>query len=1230
MKKIFSLKNILLVLSGGLIALALAVTTIIVTFDDDDYRRQLIRFVDLTSDYRLEIAGPFHFRFSAAPELSATDIKLYSNTGDENISLHKFAMQFGLAPLLDGTLQIDRLLVTDMVAQLTDRSSVDGEDSDPEFTPGYFWPALVLKSAAISNIVVNVNAENDNYILNHLSIDDINNQGPLLVDASGSVNGKSFAIKGQLGSLQKLFAEQAYPVDIELSTPLLTASLQGQIVDALHANGLDLQINFEASNLKELIHPDFPESTRISGSGKLSGDLYQPEISDLDVALIRDDRIKVTASGAIANLINGTGIDIVLNGVIADPELVALLFSDSMPHFNNISFDARLIDSEDTIRLADINARLSDPLGLKTTLVGNIDFAPESTNFIQAMAISATLDAPTTVAAQPFLVDVIPEMGPVTGKVNINSHDMNLVINDIDIIVGAGQPVNLQIRGNIGRVPLGSTPNSDITLDLTLNANRARSVGTLFQIDLPAIGPVTINTRFTRGNENGRFDNLQLTAGDLKSLSVTADGYIQMLDNNKAPVSLDSSRIKIRAESNSLVKASRLLGFDLPDLGPVKASMTINSDGGNFSGRDLNIRIGRQQALLLNLTGGIGKLPLTSDPITHIDLKGSLRASSTRALSVLADGRKIPDIGPLSGQFNIKGNSSSVSISNITIDAGHKDKLTASVRGDIAQLALGNSPFKGVNISLSAAAPTTSALSDLVGQEITDMGALTLTGQIGSDQNLLQLNNLEIVVGSREEPALLLSGSVNNLLEGSGIAINIPFNEQVLYQFLEVTPKNPIAVNGNILISDADGSLGIDALTLETGQSNILAVKIHGGIDDIMHGDKIDVDASIAIEDLERLGKLFNIDLPALGSIKLQGKLTGSNEHASFDGLFKFNQTEVTSKLTVLHMDDHPAVKGSIYIPVLHLQDIGIKAEAQSPDQRTQPKKQHEDHFFSRTPIAFDRLHNMDLDIKVDIDEVEGTEFAVDTVDMDILLNKGVLHIDSAEFKYADGQINANLSVDANKPPRLKLSLIGDDVNLKGLMLQAQIPSPLEGFMHLVIDLSSTGATTHELVSNLDGEVGITLENGMIRRREIDMLFLDFVDWLFTFGISKNETKITCAIASYKITQGIVNTEIFYLDGPKITARGEGTIDLGAEIIDTVINLEKKKLLFNSRTPIHIRGNLSDPTVLPIPYKQALLSVGGYIFAPFVTIPTEALGAVGMLLFEPGSKSSCQERVEGL
>ena len=1226
LKKLFSLKNIVLALLVFLTAFALILTTLIVTFDDDDYQRLLIRLIDFSSDYQLEISGPFHFNPSATPKLSASNIVLKSKTNDNTISLKKFEVKVMLRPLLDGTLLIDRLHLADMIVQLTDSAE---EETDFDFSPGYFWPTPVLKSASIKNIVIKDEAENDSYILDHLLIDNINELKPLRIDASGLINDKPFSAKGQLGSLRELFAGQPYKVDINLVTPQLAATLQGQASDALHGKGLDLQLNFEATSLKKIFGIDFPDSTRLSGKGKLRGDLYQPELSDLDMALTREDLTRVTATGSIADIITLNGIDIKLNGVIKDPEFTPLLFSNSMPQYNDISFDASLVNDEEIIKLTNIKARLSDPLGLNTSLTGSMDFNLDTDSIIQAMAITATFSAPTTLAAQPFLIDILPEMGPVSGKVTLNSPDMDLAIKDIDIVLGHGRAVSLQIKGYIGKVPLDAdTPSSDIVLDLTVNADRAKSIGKLLKQDLPDIGPVTLTTRYSGNSETGQLDNLQLTAGNKGSLFVNAEGYIHLL--YKETVSLNSL-INIRAESTSLSKASRSLGFDLPDVGPVKTSMILYSNGGDFSIRDIKTRIGQDNKLLLNLAGSINKIPVTSAPVSGIDLQASFKARSTSSLSVLSKDTKIPDIGPVAGQFNIKGNSNAVSISEITLDAGHKNKLNASVRGKIDQLIFADKQMKGADITLSAAAPTTSALSALAGQKVIDMGPFSLTAKIESQQKLLQLNNIDIIAGPPEDPAIHASGSVKNLMEGSEININIPFNEQILHQFFSMNIKDTVPLSGNILLSDADGSLGIDSLTLKTEQSNIMAVSIRGGIDDIMHGDEIIINGSVSIEDLQRVGNIFNQDLPPLGPINFEGKLTGSNEKSNFDGLLKFNQTEITSNLTLLHLDEQPTIKGILSIPVLHLQDIGIKAKPQNQNQQTQTKEHKADHFFSRTPIAFDKLHDINLDLKIDIDEVEGTEFKVDTVDMNILLNKGVLDIHPVKFKYADGQVNTSLSITADNPPRLKFKLSGDDIDLNGLMQQALIPSPIEGNMNLTLDLSASGLTAHEIASNLDGEIGITLENGrLLRSRYIDVLFLDLVDWLFTFGVTKNETRFNCAIARYTIKHGKLNTDILYLDGPKLFVRGEGTVDLNTEIVDITVNLEKKRFLRNSRIPISIQGTLPNPTVMAIPYKQAVIRVSGYVFAPFISLPLEALGSVGKLLFEPGGNSSCQDSIAKL
>lgn len=135
MKKLFSLKNIVLVLLAGLTAFALILTTLFITFGDDDYQRLLIRLVDVSSDYQLEISGPFHFNPSATPTLSASNIVLKSKTNDNTISLKKFEVKVTLRPLLDGTLLIDRLHLTDMIVQLTGSAE---EETDFDFSPGYF------------------------------------------------------------------------------------------------------------------------------------------------------------------------------------------------------------------------------------------------------------------------------------------------------------------------------------------------------------------------------------------------------------------------------------------------------------------------------------------------------------------------------------------------------------------------------------------------------------------------------------------------------------------------------------------------------------------------------------------------------------------------------------------------------------------------------------------------------------------------------------------------------------------------------------------------------------------------------------------------------------------------------------------------------------------------------------------------------------------------------------
>lgn len=104
---------------------------------------------------------------------------------------------------------------------------------------------------------------------------------------------------------------------------------------------------------------------------------------------------------------------------------------------------------------------------------------------------------------------------------------------------------------------------------------------------------------------------------------------------------------------------------------------------------------------------------------------------------------------------------------------------------------------------------------------------------------------------------------------------------------------------------------------------------------------------------------------------------------------------------------------------------------------------------------------------------------------------------------------------------------------------------------------------------------------------------------------------------------------MLYWDGPKLRVTGKGTIDLGREELQVLINLRKKKLLFDNNKPIELTGPLADPDVKVLQLDTSLLKAGGYVFAPFVMLSYDALGSIWDLLPKGGNQvGGCSEVVK--
>ena len=71
------IKYILFFLGGLVVLLLVLIAILLVTMENDDYRRLVARGVKIFTGYSVTIEGPFALELSAAPSLSAEAIQYY-------------------------------------------------------------------------------------------------------------------------------------------------------------------------------------------------------------------------------------------------------------------------------------------------------------------------------------------------------------------------------------------------------------------------------------------------------------------------------------------------------------------------------------------------------------------------------------------------------------------------------------------------------------------------------------------------------------------------------------------------------------------------------------------------------------------------------------------------------------------------------------------------------------------------------------------------------------------------------------------------------------------------------------------------------------------------------------------------------------------------------------------------------------------------------------------------
>ena len=434
-----------------------------------------------------------------------------------------------------------------------------------------------------------------------------------------------------------------------------------------------------------------------------------------------------------------------------------------------------------------------------------------------------------------------------------------------------------------------------------------------------------------------------------------------------------------------------------------------------------------------------------------------------------------------------------------------------------------------------------------------------------------------------------------------------------LFALAGVPPPMPPAEIGAIASSGRfAGDVGRASLDADIRMSGG-RLRLAGNVADLTGAPRYGIGFTAEHPDLSKLIRLAAADYrPAggdnLGALALRGKLQGGPEAIVLSDL------AATIGALDLAGDAELSLDGPVprLIATLTSQRADLRAlmPAETRGQQTDSKK-----VFSREPLPFEALQQIDADLRIRAAKVFLPRFALRDVALDVNLSGGHLTVLPLHARIGGGVLDGGIDLRPLSASAAALSVTVSVARLYlGMLLKdLQVTDTLEGKLDVAIDVSGRGGSVAELMAGLDGRTSVVMGEGRIDSKYVDLAGADLGSAvnliLDPFSGRAQYTEINCFVSRFDIARGLATANGLVLDTRNMIVVGEGTVNLASERLDLSLKPSAKQNAANIGFSL---GELAKA-----------LRVGGTLANPRVAIdPTGSVVALskalgGVVLFGP-------------
>ncbi len=429
--------------------------------------------------------------------------------------------------------------------------------------------------------------------------------------------------------------------------------------------------------------------------------------------------------------------------------------------------------------------------------------------------------------------------------------------------------------------------------------------------------------------------------------------------------------------------------------------------------------------------------------------------------------------------------------------------------------------------------------------------------------------------------------------------------------------KQPIVAEatGGALLSlrDASQPYPIEA-TLANGPTKL---SLKGTVQDPLSFAGADLRLDLSGPDMALLLPLTGVAIPKTPAYRIAGRFDYRDGQYVFKGVQgKVGSSDLEGDLSI---DDRPAGKkdgrpiitANLSSKLVDLKDLGgfIGAEPGDASKGTARAAPSNGRVLPNNPISLPRLNAADVHLKYKAAKIEGRAQPLDTMQADLDIVDGAVHLHPLAFGIGGGQITGDIALREvqGQAVSARLTIDFQRVSVDKLLASTGVARGAGSIGGRAV-IDGTGRSTAEILAHGNGEMKLYMgSGGNVSALLVDLSGLQFGNAVLSALGIPNRARIQCLVTDFVLQRGVAQARTAILDTDENRVVATGSVNLGSEQLAIVLNTDAKHFSIGTLpAPINVTGTLGAPSVAP-DAKELGARAGAAIGLGIVLTPLAAL-----------------------